>query len=36
MEMISNSPWNSDEAMNTLLVPMDVLDAMIARIQEIR
>jgi pimeloyl-ACP methyl ester carboxylesterase len=35
LEMTSTSPWNSDEAMNALLVPMDVLDAVVARIQEI-
>jgi pimeloyl-ACP methyl ester carboxylesterase len=30
----SSSPWNSEEAMNAALVPMDVLDAIVARIQD--
>jgi pimeloyl-ACP methyl ester carboxylesterase len=29
----SSSPWNSEEAMNAALVPMDVLDAIVARVQ---
>jgi uncharacterized protein len=29
----SNSPWNSEEAMNAALVPMDVLEAIVARVQ---
>jgi uncharacterized protein len=35
VEMTSSSPWNSDQALNALLVPMDTLDAIVARIQEI-
>jgi pimeloyl-ACP methyl ester carboxylesterase len=34
VEVTSSSPWNSDEAMNALLVPMDLLDAIVARVQE--
>ncbi len=34
MELTSSSPWNSDRAMNAILVPMDVLDAIVARVEE--
>jgi pimeloyl-ACP methyl ester carboxylesterase len=34
-EVTSSTPWNSDEAMTAMLVPMDVLDAIAARVQEI-
>lgn len=30
----SSSPWNSEQAMNAALVPMDVLEAIVARIQD--
>src|SRR4051794_18653324 len=30
----TSSPWNSEEAMNAALVPMDVLEAIVARIQD--
>jgi len=29
----SSSPWNSEEAMNAALVPMDVLEVIVARVQ---
>jgi Predicted hydrolase of the alpha/beta superfamily len=35
MEVTTSSPWNSDRALNAILVPMDVLDAIVARVQEI-
>jgi pimeloyl-ACP methyl ester carboxylesterase len=34
LDVATSSPWNSEEAMNSALVPIDVLDAIVARIQE--
>jgi uncharacterized protein len=34
LAIASSSPWNSEEAMNASLVPMDVLEAIVARIRE--
>ena len=33
LEITTSSPWNSEEAMNAALIPMDVLEAIVARIQ---
>lgn len=33
LEITTSSPWNSEEAMNAALIPMDVLEAIIAHIQ---
>jgi hypothetical protein len=35
VEVTSSSPWNSDDAMNAMLVPMDTLDAIVARVLEV-
>jgi pimeloyl-ACP methyl ester carboxylesterase len=34
IEVTTTSPWNTDRALNAILVPMDVLDAIVARVQE--